>query len=44
VGALIYRTLVELLPESYEQAGPRSIAMITLLAIGVVVLVFGATS
>lgn len=41
VGALIYRTLVELLPESYHQAGPTSIAMVTLLALGVVVLLVG---
>jgi zinc transporter ZupT len=42
VGALIYRTLVELLPESYHQAGQTSIAMVTLLAAGVVVLLAGA--
>jgi ZIP family zinc transporter len=41
VGALIYRTLVELLPESYNQAGETSIAMVTLLAAGVVVLLAG---
>jgi zinc transporter ZupT len=41
VGALIYRTLVELLPESYHQAGQTSIAMVTLLAAGVVVLLAG---
>jgi zinc transporter, ZIP family len=41
VGALIYRTLVELLPESYHQAGHTSIAMVTLLAMGVVVLLAG---
>ncbi len=41
VGALIYRTLVELLPESYQQAGQTSIAMVTLLAAGVVVLLAG---
>jgi len=44
VGALIYRTLVELLPESYEQAGRTIIALVTLLAIGVVVLLVGAAS
>ena len=43
VGALIYRTLVELLPESYAQAGRTSIAVVTLLAIGVVVLLVGVT-
>jgi zinc transporter, ZIP family len=41
VGAMIYRTLVELLPESYHQAGQKSIAMVTLLAAGVVVLLAG---
>jgi ZIP family zinc transporter len=41
VGALIYRTLVELLPESYHQAGQTTIAMVTLLAAGVVVLLAG---
>lgn len=41
VGALMYRTLVELLPESYHQAGETSIAMVTLLAMGVVVLLSG---
>jgi ZIP family zinc transporter len=41
VGALIYRTLVELLPESYHQAGETSIALVTLLAMGVVVLLVG---
>lgn len=41
VGALIYRTLVELLPESYKQAGETSIALITLMAMGVVVLLGG---
>jgi ZIP family zinc transporter len=44
VGALIYRTLVELLPESYDQAGPTSIALVTLLAAGVVVLLAGAAA
>jgi hypothetical protein len=33
---------VELLPESYHQAGQTSIAMVTLLAAGVVVLLAGA--
>ena len=44
VGALIYRTLVELLPESYRQAGHTSIAMVTLLALGVVVLLAGVAT
>lgn len=42
VGTLMYRSLVELLPESYRQAGQTSIAMVTLLAMGVVVLLAGA--
>ena len=42
VGALMYRALVELLPESYQQAGGTSIALVTLLAMGVVVLLAGA--
>jgi len=41
VGALIYRSLVELLPESYHQAGETSIALVTLLAMGVVVFLAG---
>jgi ZIP family zinc transporter len=41
VGALIYRSLVELLPESYHQAGETSIALVTLLAMGMVVLLAG---
>jgi zinc transporter ZupT len=44
VGALIYRTLVELLPESYAQAGRTSIAVVTMLAIAVVVLLVGVTA
>ncbi len=43
VGALMYRSLVELLPESYHQAGETSIAMVTLLAMGIVVLLVGVT-
>lgn len=41
VGTLMYRTLVELLPESYQQAGETGIALVTLLAMGVVVLLAG---
>jgi len=44
VGALIYRTLVELLPESYHQAGETSIAVVTLVALGVVVLFVGGAA
>lgn len=41
VGSLLYLTLVELLPESYHQAGHTSIALVTLVAMGVVVLLGG---
>jgi zinc transporter, ZIP family len=44
VGALVYRTLVELLPESYEQAGRTSIAVVAMLAIAVVVLLVGVAA
>jgi hypothetical protein len=40
----VYRTLVELLPESYAMAGRTSIAVITMLAIGVVVLLVGVAA
>ena len=42
VGALIYLVLVELLPESYRQAGHTSIALVTLVALGIVVGLGGA--
>lgn len=42
VGALIYLVLVELLPESYRQAGHTSIALVTLVAMGIVVGFGGA--
>jgi ZIP family zinc transporter len=38
VGALTYLVLVELLPESYRQAGHTSIALVALIAMGIVVL------
>ena len=41
VGALLYLVLVELLPESYHQAGPTSIALVTLVAMAMVVLLAG---
>jgi ZIP family zinc transporter len=41
VGALLYLLLAELLPESYEQAGHTSIALVTLLAMGIVVALGG---
>ena len=37
-GALVFLVLVELLPESYHQAGHTSIAVLTSLALGAVVL------
>lgn len=44
VGALLYLLLVELLPESYRQAGHTSIALVTLVALGMVVLLSGPGS
>lgn len=40
-GALIYLTLAELLPESYREAGHTSIALVTLIAMGIVVALGG---
>ena len=40
-GALIYLLLVELLPESYHQAGHTSIALVALLAMAMVVSLGG---
>lgn len=37
VGSLIYLVLAELLPESYREAGHTSIALVTLVAMGIVV-------
>lgn len=42
VGALLYLLMVELLPESYAQAGHTSIALVTLVAMGIVVALGGA--
>ena len=44
VGALIYLVLAELLPESYRQAGHTSIALVTLVAMGIVVALAGAAT
>lgn len=41
VGGLIYLVLAELLPESYRQAGQRTIALVTIVAMGIVVLLGG---
>jgi zinc transporter ZupT len=38
VGALIQLVMAELLPQSYHQAGHRSIALVAVLAMGIVVL------
>ena len=37
VGALIYLVMAELLPESYEEAGHQSIALVTIVAMMLVV-------
>jgi zinc transporter, ZIP family len=42
VGALLYLVLVELLPESYSQAGHTGIALVTVVAMGMVVLLAGS--
>lgn len=38
IGALVYLVLVELLPESYREAGATSIALVTTVAVGALVL------
>ncbi len=38
VGALVYLVMAELLPECYRQAGPTSIGLVTIVAMGIVVL------
>lgn len=38
VGSLLYLVLVDLLPESYRQAGHTSIALVTLVAMGIVLV------
>jgi zinc transporter ZupT len=40
-GALVYLVLVEMLPESYRQAGTTTIAVLTSLAMGVLILLHG---
>lgn len=42
VGTLVYLVLVELLPESYREAGPTTIAVLTSLAMGALILLHGA--
>ncbi len=41
VGALVCLVLIELLPECYRQAGSTSIALVTIAAMGIVVLLLG---
>lgn len=41
MGSLIYLVMAELLPESYHQAGHTTIAVVTVLAMAIVVLVGG---
>ena len=43
VGGLLQLLLEELLPESYRQAGPTSIALVTLVAMGMVVALEGVS-
>lgn len=42
VGALVQLVMAELLPESYREAGRTSIALVTLSAVGVMVLLTGS--
>ena len=42
-GALIYLVLAEHLPQSYRKAGPTTIALVTIVAMGIVVLVGGGS-
>lgn len=42
VGALLYLVMAELLPHCYRQAGHTSIALVAILAMGMVVLLAGA--
>ena len=41
VGALLYLVMAELLPESYREAGHTTIALVTVAAMGIVVLLGG---
>lgn len=41
VGSLVYLVMAELLPRSYQQAGHTAVAVVTVVAMGVVVLVGG---
>lgn len=41
IGSLVYLVLVELLPESYREAGPTTIAVVTSVTMGVLILLRG---
>ncbi len=41
VGALVYLVMAELLPECYRQAGRTSIAVVTIVAMSIVILLLG---
>ena len=41
VGSLVYLVLSELMPQSYMQAGRRTMALVTIVAMGIVVLLAG---
>jgi ZIP family zinc transporter len=43
-GALVQLVMSELLPESYRQSGSRSIALVTIIAMGIVVLLQSMTA
>lgn len=40
-GALVYLVMAELLPQCYRQTGPTSVALVTIVAMGIVVLLSG---
>lgn len=42
VGSLVYLVMVDLLPESYRQAGHTTIALVTLVSMGIIVLLGGS--
>jgi zinc transporter ZupT len=42
-GSLVYLVLAELLSESYREAGRTTIAVVTLVAMGIMVLLGGTT-
>jgi zinc transporter ZupT len=40
-GSLVYLVMAELLPQCYRQAGHTSIALVTIVAMGIVILLGG---